>query len=429
MSRVKQLCIGVVLFLVGILAVTVVLFLEKSAPHFPTGSVEVVPDALFTDGIGSFPKPEPRLRSRAAVLFDYDSGTLLFEKNGNLSLPPASMTKLMTLHLAYRAVEEGRIGLNEEVVVDGSGDFHSQPRGSSLMFLEEGQRVTVNELMKGLAVPSGNDAAVALALAVEGSVERFVAAMNEEARRLGLSRLHFADPAGISPENRITALDFGRFCMEYIRSHPISLSKLHSLRTLAYPQEHNLPPHGGSSYGTIEQENYNLLVGRLPSVDGLKTGYIDESGYNIALTAERDGRRLVAVLLGGPGDGTREGNLTRVIDGTNLLSYGFYAYRRVQPELKIIEPPRVWGGKKDSVLPVLPELEEMVLPAVLAASLQAELELNEPLKAPIHTGQRLGEVLLKAAGEEVARYPLVSAETVEAAGIFGRIKDGLLLRY
>lgn len=434
MSGVKQLCSGAVLFAASIFAVTTILCLEKSAPHFPSGSVEL--DSACTaaragdeDGSGLFPQPEPRLQSRAAVLFDYESGTLLFEKNGKLSLPPASMTKLMTLHLVYRAIEAGRIARDDLVEIGKGGDFRGQARGSSLMFLEEGQRVTILELMRGLAVPSGNDAAVALANAVEGSVESFVAAMNEEARRLGLSKLHFVDPSGIGAENRVTALEFGRFCMEYIRSQPISLSELHSLRTLSYPQEQNLPPHGGSTYGAIEQENYNPLLGRLPSVDGLKTGYIDESGYNLALTAERDGRRLVAVILGGPGDGTREGNLSRVIDGTKLLSYGFSAYRRVKPEPKIVEAPRVWGGRAERVSLVLPETEAMLLPVDLAFCLRAELHIDEPLMAPVRSGEELGELLLTARGAVLARYPVVSAEDVEEARVWGRVRDRLILRF
>ncbi|MFO7849401.1 MAG: D-alanyl-D-alanine carboxypeptidase family protein, partial [Spirochaetia bacterium] len=305
--------------------------------------------------------PVPELMSKAAVLYDFETGKLLFEKNGNLSISPASMTKLMTLHLVYKAIEEGELSRNTEVDISERADFRNQPAGSSLMFIEEGQRVTILELMQGLAVPSGNDAAVALAEAVSGSLEDFVEEMNREAVRLELEEVEFVEPAGIDSSNKATARSFARFCRIYLQTHPYALEELHSLEEYTYPNGWNLPSASSSVHGPITQENYNLLVGRHPWVDGLKTGYISEAGYNIALTAKHGKRRVLAVVMGGPGENTREGNLSRVIDGTHLISYGFYAYRRVHPSVPDVGTAKVWGGRTSSLELEVPEPDPLIV--------------------------------------------------------------------
>jgi D-alanyl-D-alanine carboxypeptidase len=236
------------------------------------------------------------------------------------------MTKLMSLHLAYRAIEEGRLRKNQLIPIGRESSFKSSPPHSSLMFLEEGQRVTLLELMIGCAIPSGNDAATALAVAVSGSVDRFVAAMNREAAALGMTSTHFVEPSGYDEGNVTSAWDFARFCLVYIREHPEAIDELHALSQFTYPKASNIPEGGRSALGPITQTNHNNLVGRLEGVDGLKTGFIEESGYNIAVTASRNGRRLLAVLMGGPGETTGEGNLQRALDAAALLSYGFYRF-------------------------------------------------------------------------------------------------------
>lgn len=369
----------------------------------------------------------PDLRSEAAVLYDFETGTLLFSKNADRPIPPASMTKLMTLHLVYRAIDAGRIARDQEVLIDGGGDFRSQAPGSSLMFLEKGQQVTVLELMRGLAVPSGNDAAVVLARLVGGSQEAFVDEMNREADRLGFEEMHFADPSGLSDASRVTARSFGRFCIFYIRSHPEALRELHSIGTYTYPTGEALAAGASAEYGPISQENYNVLVGRHPWVDGLKTGYIEEAGYNIALTAETQGRRLVAVLLGGPGKNSREGALTRAVDGTNLLSYGFYSFRRVEPVFPGVRSLPIWKGARDSFSAAGFSLPPMVLEAGKAGSLRFDYELQGLLAAPVVRGQRIGTVRLMAGGELLESFPLRAGETVPQGDWTAVLGDSMLL--
>ncbi len=370
---------------------------------------------------------EPEVRSRAAVLYDYETGALLYEKEADTLLPPASMTKLMTLHVVYRAIEEGLIEPDTVVQVGESGDFHNLPRRSSLMFLEAGQEVSVRQLMQGLAVPSGNDAAVVLAELVSGSMEEFVAEMNREADRLGLHDMHFVDPAGLSEENRVTARDFGRFCIDYIRAHPEALEELHDIERFTYPSEEDVINGEPASLGPITQENYNVLVGRHPWVDGLKTGYIDESGYNIALTAAAADRRLVAVLMGGPGDSPREGAFTRAIDGMHLLTYGFFAFERIVPDPPEIDPVRIWKGDFRFVVAGPPAPKPLVIAAPIAGSLTWDVDIDKKVTAPLSREEQIGSIRLMNGEEIVAEYPLYPAEDVGRGGWLRRMIDSLLL--
>ena len=370
---------------------------------------------------------EPRLRSRAAALYDYETGTLLFSKAGETPFPPASMTKLMTLHLVYKAIEEGRFGPDTVVQIGIDEDFRNMPRRSSLMFLEEGQEVTVLQLMEGLAVSSGNDAAVALARLVGGDVNRFVEQMNREAANLGLKDVHFVDPAGLSEENMVTAVEFGRFCIHYIRSHPEALEQLHNLESFTYPTEEDVRNGEPVSLGTITQNNYNVLIGRHPWVDGLKTGYIDESGYNIALTAVVGDRRLVAVLLGGPGDNPDEGALTRAIDGIHLLTFGFYAFSRVVPELPEMGPVKVWKGSVRQIDVDMPVPEPLILPAGQAPLITSGYEIGGPLEAPLSIHDRIGTAKLRIGEKTLVEYPLYPSEDVEPGSWLRRVWDSVRL--
>jgi len=363
----------------------------------------------------------PQIMSKAAAVYDYETGTLLYEKNGDLRIPPASMSKLMTMHLAFKAVEAGEIDLDTTITVGAEDDFTQLPRRSSLMFIEEGQNVTLLQLMQGLAVPSGNDAALMLARLLAGSVENFVELMNQEVRALGFEDIYFDDPAGLSEKSYVTAKQFALFCCEYIRRHPESLKMLHNIPEFTYP------PSGVSSstYGPITQENYNVLIGRHPWVDGLKTGYIDESGYNISLTARADGRRLVAVVLGGPGESGREGALTRAIDGVNLLSYGFYHFTRVEPQFPSLSSVKVWRGMPGTIQPKLHSPGPLVLPLDTAAQLEVRHQLDLPLEAPLGAGTKIGETLITSGDSLIRSYPITVPSDVKLGSWWRQMVDSI----
>lgn len=368
----------------------------------------------------------PDIMSKAAALYDFETGTLLFEKNGDQRMSPASMTKLMSLHIAFNAIKRGDISFETEVTVGPEDDFSHMPRRSSLMFIEEGQKVSLLQLMQGLAVPSGNDAAHMLARVVSGTVAAFVEEMNREASRLGFENIHFEEPAGLSEENYVTAKEFALFCREYIRLHPKSLDLLHNRAEFTYPAETTVTEGAPSSYGPITQENYNILIGRHPWVDGLKTGYIDESGYNISLTARADGRRLVAVVLGGPGENSREGALSRAIDGVNLISYGFYHFTRVEPQFPQLERVRVYRSAGGRIPVRLSEPEALVLPLDTAAQLEVRHEIDRPLSAPLAAGTEIGRTVISSDGHQLRSYPIVLAEEAVPGSWWQQLVDGLL---
>ncbi|PKL13971.1 MAG: D-alanyl-D-alanine carboxypeptidase, partial [Spirochaetae bacterium HGW-Spirochaetae-6] len=250
---------------------------------------------------------ELQLDAPSAMLLDQSTGEILYEKNADQIIAPASLTKLMSLHVVYEKIKQGIFTKDTQVPIRNSAWALRLPRRTSRMFLEPGQKVSVFELMQGLAIPSGNDAAVALAEFVSGSVEQFTQLMNEEAKKLGFSHLYFEDASGLSEKNTITAREFAFFCHKYLELHPESIQELHMHQEFTYPLSKNLPDTHRRNARPIKQRNRNSLLRQVPGVDGLKTGYIDESGFNIAFTADREGTRLVGVILGVRGKTLRQG--------------------------------------------------------------------------------------------------------------------------
>lgn len=399
-----------------------IVILMKTNNYFPIAVILAFLIAISVSAESSI-DTVPELNCKAACLIDTGTGAVLFEKNSGIEIPPASMTKLVTLHLVYKAIAEGKIAKDEVITIDRNADFRSLPPHSSLMFLEKGQKVTVLDLMRGLAVPSGNDAAIALAELVGGSVGNFVSMMNEEVKRLGFSGMHFEDASGLSENNRVSARDFAYFCVEYIKLHPESLTELHSISEFTYPK-------GGSSvYGPIKQNNRNSLLGRYVWADGLKTGYIDESGYNIAVTAETGGRRLVAVLLGGPGKNAGDGGLTRAVDAVNLLSYGFYRFTNYIPDPSALKSVKVYGGKRDSLKVLYPELKAITLPREAAYITELVFRMEKPVLAPVRKGDEIGRLEVRIRGKAVSSYPVKAGEDVLQGSLVKRFLSWVKLLF
>jgi len=388
-------------------------------------------------GIGPSPAlaaPPLELEAVSAVLLDYATGQVLFEKNPDQVIPPASLTKLMTLHLAYNRLKEG--GMKREDLVQVSKNAWSANfADSSLMFLEPGQKVTVGEVMRGVAIPSGNDAAVALAEHIAGSVDAFVKMMNDEAKNMGYTHMHFVDPHGLSPQNQVTASEFADFARRYIQLHPEAVAELHNQKTFAYPQWENLPEDrkqvtAKEGYQPITQENRNGLLGTFEGVDGLKTGFVDEAGFNIALTAKRGEMRLVAVILGvgqGKPISIPEGTALREADGAALLSWGFNNFVTEKPALPETKPVQVWKGAANEVAIGLEQEVLLTLEKGAQQSLTATVHQDESVVAPVAKGQKLGELIFAADGKEIAKFPLVAKDEVAQGGFFKRIWDSLRL--
>jgi D-alanyl-D-alanine carboxypeptidase (penicillin-binding protein 5/6) len=277
----------------------------------------------------------------------------------------------------------------------------------------------------GLAIPSGNDAAVAVALRFAPTVGDFVDMMNAEAGRLGFRTTRFTEPSGISEYNLTTAREFAQFCQYYLSQYPQTLQEFHSVREFAYPKPENVAERYRERPGTIVQYNHNNLLKDFPGVDGLKTGYIDEAGYNIALTAEREGTRFVLVLLGAPA--VQGGDRMRDEDGRKLLAWAFEQYRTIRPIIPEPEPVRLWKGKLKEVRLSVAEAPDFTGRRDRGQQLYLSMEITDPLIAPLSAGEQVGTLVLSDDRGELRRIPLLAAEYYEPGGFFKRIWDSLRL--
>jgi serine-type D-Ala-D-Ala carboxypeptidase (penicillin-binding protein 5/6) len=385
--------------------------------------------ALAARGAAVDPEPGsvPTILARSAILIDAATGDVLYEKAADIPIPPASLAKLMTIHLAFEAVADGRFSMDSLIPIRKEDCYPDLPYRSSLMFLGGGMRVTLGELLVGLAVPSGNDAAFAVARAVSGSIEDFALEMTEAARGMGLSVTSFAEPSGLSERNMTTAREFSEFCRRYIRLHPSALKDLHSLASISFPLLRNMPEGYSGPERAVYQENRNTLIRDYPGCDGLKTGYIDESGYNIALTAMRSGTRLIAVILGGYGISTAEGSKTRADNGSRLLDYGFDSFMTLRPRIGPVAPIRVWKGKaRTSAL--VPEGEVAVsVRRESAADVRVLVDPDEDAIAPVAKGQKLGEAVISLNGRILKRVPLVAPAEIPKGNFIVRAVDSIIL--
>jgi D-alanyl-D-alanine carboxypeptidase (penicillin-binding protein 5/6) len=369
----------------------------------------------------------PEIASRAAVLIDAETGTVLYAKNPDDAISPASLTKLMTMHLVMNEVAAGRASLDEIVPLGRESWALNQPPRSSLMFLAAGQIVSLRELMLGMAVSSGNDAAVAAALRLAPTVRDFAAMMTMEARRMGLYKTRFVEPSGISEENMTTAAEFTAFCREYLRLHPENLAEFHSTPEFAYPKAANVPEAFQDNPRTIVQSNRNNLLKTFPGVDGLKTGYIDEAGYNIALTAEREGTRFIEIILGAPA--RPGGDRLRDADGARLLSWAFANFKTARPVIGHIEPARLWKGKADYVELKPAEAPVFTAPLDRADSLWFSTAIVDPLIAPLPADYPAGHLIISDEQGELHRVTLLTAGSYEQGNIFKRLWHSILLLF
>jgi D-alanyl-D-alanine carboxypeptidase (penicillin-binding protein 5/6) len=364
---------------------------------------------------------QPALTARAWTLLDVNSGTLLASHRADEPLEPASLAKLMTAYLVFTALAEKRVAPNDLVQVSAEA-FAAPGKAGSRMFIEPGKPVTLAELVTGLAVVSGNDAAVALAEHVAGSVPAFVTRMNNEAGRLGLKGTRFANPTGLAnAQQYTTAADMARLAARLLADFP-EQSKVFALKE--------------AGYGGIVQANRNRLLWTDSSVDGLKTGHHATAGWNLIATATRPQgtgearfpRRLIAVVLGAPSESAR------AQDALALLNHGYASfdtlllYRRDRS----LGTPEVWKGDRATV-PIGFERDVFVtvprgeLQRLGQGALASQVERVDPLVAPLRAGERVGMLRVTLAGRTVSEVPIVALANVGPAGFFGRAYDAVRL--
>ena len=378
--------------------------------------------------------------SGSAILIDASNGCVLFEKNADEIIPPASIAKLFVMYIVFEEVAEGKISLDDVVTLPERSWAVNLPSDASLMFLGQGQIVTLRELLKGLAVASGNDAAIAVATYISGSVNAFVERMNDECAALGLTHTHFVEPSGYDENNLTTARELAAFCREYVTRFPQSVEEFHSAPSIKYPLEKNLPPwqkDRGDSVA-VYQRNTNPLLGVLEGCDGIKTGFIYESRYNLALTAKRNGVRFISITMKGTGVGSKQGNAGRVHDGTEMMEWAFSSFADFNPadsDLPDSYPVASLGSKNTNgkFVNLLPAWKTPItVPHINgetalddAKSVTATVNLPRFIYGEVEKGKAYGQIQYKLGDVILETVPLVADRTCEKSGIFGRMLDSL----
>lgn len=313
------------------------------------------------------------------------------------------------------------------------------PPDSSLMFLDQGQKVTLFDLLSGLAIVSGNDAAVAIALHISGSVEKFVERMNREIAELGLTDTHFVEPSGYSEKNITTPREFAAFARVYLEKFPQSLELFHSKKSFVFPRPENLPPwqKANPERFAITAYNTNKLLWHLEGCDGLKTGFIYESGYNLSLTAKRKGTRFLSVTMHGAGTGTAQGNKHKIEDGTTLMEWAFANFADYKNQQEYSFTVAVPGGKEKSVN-LIPVFEPYFLtvpfiagssPQEAADRIKVSVQLPDFIMENANAAEVYGKLVYSLDGTVLQIIPLAADRTVEKAGFPGFVAGKLAMLF
>lgn len=336
--------------------------------------------------------------SSSAILMERDTGTILFEKNSNEKLPPASMTKIMTMLLIMEALDQGKITLDEKVRTSE----RAASMGGSQIFLEVGEEMTVEEMLKGIAIASGNDASVAMAEHLAGSEENFAAMMNDKAKELGLTNTNFINSNGLPAENHYTtAYDLAVIAKELLKYEEI----------LAYTSlyEDYLRQDTDKKFWLV---NTNKLVKFYTGVDGLKTGYTREAKYCLTATAKKNGMRVIAVIMGADTPKERNRQITEMLD----YSFSQYTTHKLYERGHMITKSNVSKGQKPTVEVVTSESVSLLTKkGEQIDNVEEKVNLNKDLKAPIKKGDKLGVLQLEKEGSVLVEVPLVANEDIGVA--------------
>ncbi len=351
----------------------------------------------------------PSLTAKSYLLYDYDSKQILLAHNSDAHMEPASLTKLMTAYLVFDALNHGTLSLPQSLSVPISAT--QRRSGESLMLLKAGQSVTVAELLQGLIVQSGNDAALTLALNIAGSEAGFVEMMNRQARQLGLNNTHFTNPTGLTDAQHY--------------SSAADLALLATAVARDFPQYYKLFSQRDYTFNNVTQSNRNRLLWLDPYVDGMKTGYTDTAGFCLVSSAQRDEHRLISVVLGAKSD-----NL-RTSESQQLLNYGFKNFDAVRLYQKdqAIAKLRIWKGEDSRIEVGFHQDLFLSIPKGQLPQLKARLETYQPLIAPVRAGQQLGVLKLTFAGAPYAEFPVIALNNVPLANVFSRGWDSIRLLF
>ncbi len=359
----------------------------------------------------------PVLAAKAWLLVDLTSNQRLAGENENERVDPASLTKLMVDYLTLAAIRDKKLTLTQAVPVPADIYKRVNQRTESVMFIPPGKTATVDDLLHGLIIQSGNDAALVLAEAVGGSEASFVEMMNREAKRMGMNSTSFRNPSGVTePQHYTTAADLAILVTRLITD---------------FPQFYPLYSQKDFTYNGIKQGNRNLLLWKDPTVDGVKTGHTDAAGFCLIASAKRPqpvgagggDRRLLSIMMGA------NSASARAQESLKLLNWGFQNFDavRLYEANQAIATPRIWKGAESEIKLGFQRPIYVTLPKGQAGNVKATLDRKDPLVAPIQAGDRVGTLKLTIDGKPVAELPVVALDTVAQAGFFGRAWDALRL--
>lgn len=341
--------------------------------------------------------------AREAILLDYDTGQILYQKNADAPMPPASMTKIMTVFLAFERLADGRLTMEDEIPISEK----AWRKGGSKMFVEIGSRVTVHDILRGIIVQSGNDAAIALAEAIAGTEEAFAELMTEEAAAIGMENATFRNATGWpDPEHRITARGLAVLAAETIRR---------------FPEYYQIYAEQTFTYNEIKQGNRNPLLYKGMGADGLKTGHTENAGYGLTASAKRGDRRLILVVNGLDSVSQRSSESERMIE------WGFREFDnyKLLERGEAIDQATVWLGDKSTVPLVTEDELFLTMPRTARKEMRVTVEYEGPIPAPIVKGQVLARLRIAAPDMEDRIVPLLAGEDVGKLGPFGRITSAV----
>ncbi|WP_404809753.1 D-alanyl-D-alanine carboxypeptidase family protein [Methylobacillus gramineus] len=352
--------------------------------------------------------PPPALAVKSYQLYDFNSDRVIAEQDGSSRVEPASLTKIMTAYLAFKALKNGHLSPTQTLPVS----VKAWKVEGSKMFIEPNKPVTVDELLHGTIIQSGNDSSIALAEGIAGSEEGFADLMNKEAARLGMRDTHYVNSTGLpDPQHYTTAHDLALLATALIRDYPDQYKRLYSMKEY--------------TYNKISQPNRNRLLWLDPYVDGMKTGHTKSAGYCLVTSAKRGDTRLVSVVLGAPSDSAR------ATESQKLLNYGFQFYesKLVYKRGTVVSTLKVWKGAENTVVATVAKDVSITLPKGEYARVKAKVTSQQPLVAPISAGQQVGKIEFTLDDKVIAEQKLVAAKGVEVAGIFGRMLDSIKLLF
>lgn len=350
--------------------------------------------------------PPPSLAVKAYLLTDVNSGKTIATLNNEMRVEPASLTKIMTAYLSFKALKNNHLQLTQTLLVS---EIAWKIEGSK-MFIEPNKPVTVDELLHGMIIQSGNDASIALAEGIASTEMQFADMMNKEAQRLGMKNTHFMNATGLpDAEHYTTAKDLSILATALINDFPDQYKRLYSVKEYRY--------------NNITQPNRNRLLWLDPNVDGMKTGHTESAGYCLISSAKRDGVRRISVVLGAPSDAAR------ATESQKLLNYGFQYFDTslVYKQGQSISQLKVWKGSENQIASTVTKDLYITLPKGQYANVKAVIASTQPLIAPIKKGQIIGNVKFMLNGKAIDQRNLVAAKTIEGAGILGRAWDSIKL--